>query len=205
VSGPAIDVAIVDSGGANLASLQFALARLGAGSVVSADPEVIRHAPRVLLPGVGSARDAMARLRASGLDRVLPGLRQPVLGICLGMQLLYEFSEEGNTQCLGIVDATVRRLVPATGRPVPHMGWNRVHVRRDDPLLAGLADGVHLYFVHGYAAPVTPESAAVTPYGTDLTALVRRGNFAGTQFHPERSGEAGARLLHNFLREPPCC
>ncbi len=201
---PSGDVTIVDSGGANLASLQFALTRLGAGSVVSSDGEVIRRAARVILPGVGSAQDAMARLRARGLDRVLPGLRQPVLGICLGMQLLYERSEEGDTPGLGIVPSQVRRLAPAPGRPSPHMGWNRVRMRRVAALLEGLADGEHLYFVHGYAAPVTPDSVAVTEYGEDLTAVVQRANFWGTQFHPERSGAAGARILHNFLRQDPC-
>lgn len=199
-----IDVVIVDSGGANLASLQFALERLSARSLVSADGEVIRRAPRVLLPGVGSAQDAMARLRATGLDGVLRELRQPVLGICLGMQLLYRRSEEGDTPCLGILPATVRRLEPAKGRPVPHMGWNRVRARRDVALLDGLEDGEHLYFVHSFAAPVTPDSAAVTDYGMDLTAVVQRDNFSGTQFHPERSGKAGARILYNFLRLPAC-
>jgi len=204
VTADPIDVVIVDSGGANLASLQFALERLGARSAVSTDSEVIGRAPRVLLPGVGSAQDAMARLRATGLDRVLPGLRQPVLGICLGMQLLYRRSEEGDTPCLGILPATVHRLEPASGRPVPHMGWNRIRACREVSLLEGLEDGEYLYFVHSYAAPVTADSAAVTDYGVDLTAVVQRGNFCGTQFHPERSGKAGARVLHNFLRLPAC-
>jgi glutamine amidotransferase len=204
VTADPIDVVIVDSGGANLASLQFALERLGARSLVSADGEVIRRAPRVLLPGVGSAQDAMARLRATGLDGVLPKLRQPVLGICLGMQLLYRGSEEGDTPCLGILPGIVRRLEPASGRPVPHMGWNRVRACRDVALLEGLEDGEHLYFVHSFAAPVTPDSAAVTDYGMDLTAVVQRDNFSGTQFHPERSGKAGARIRYNFLRLPAC-
>lgn len=200
-----VDVVIVDSGGANLASLQIALARLGAGSLVSADAATIRGAPRVLLPGVGCAQDAMARLHRTGLDRVLPSLQQPLLGICLGMQLLYERSEEGDTPCLGIIPAVVRRLEPATGRPVPHMGWNRIRARRSDPLLDELTDGEHLYFVHGYAAPVTDDTVAVTDYGADLAAVVRRGNFSGTQFHPERSSRAGAQVLRNFMRQPACC
>ncbi|MGE0581610.1 MAG: imidazole glycerol phosphate synthase subunit HisH [Steroidobacteraceae bacterium] len=199
-----IDVVIVDSGGANLASLQFALDRLGARSVVSTDVETIRGAPRVLLPGVGSAQDAMARLRANGLDRILPGLRQPVLGICLGMQLLYERSEEGDTPCLGIIAGCVSRLQPACGLPVPHMGWNRIRARREDALLDGLGEGERVYFVHGFAAPVTAETVAVTDHGTDFTAVVRRENFSGTQFHPERSGPCGARILDNFLRRVPC-
>jgi glutamine amidotransferase len=199
-----IDVVIVDSGGANLASLQFALERLGARSAVSSDADTVRRAPRVLLPGVGSAQDAMSRLRATGLDRVLPQLRQPVLGICLGMQLLYERSGEGDTPCLGIVPASVQRLVPARGLPVPHMGWNKVHPRCADPLLEGLVDGEYLYFVHGYAAPVTADAVAVTEHGAAFTAVVRRRNFSGTQFHPERSGSAGARILDNFLRQATC-
>lgn len=200
-----VDVAIVDSGGANLASLQYALERLGARSVVSADAAAIRAAPRVILPGVGSAQDAMGRLRQAGLDRVLPGLTQPVLGICLGMQLLYERSAEGNTVCLGIVPAVLGRLIAAAGLPVPHMGWNRLRLRRPDPLLEGLADGAHVYFVHGYAAAVTADTLASTEYGAEFTAIVRRRNFTGTQFHPERSAAAGARLLANFLREAACC
>jgi glutamine amidotransferase len=199
------DVAIVDSGGANLASLQFALERLGARGTITASPAVIRSAGRVILPGVGAAGDAMQRLRSAGLDTVLPGLQQPVLGICLGMQLLYERTEEGDTQCLGIVPATVRRLLPSPGLPAPHMGWNRVRARRAGGLLDGLADGEHFYFVHGYAAPTTPDTIAVTDYGTDITAIVQRRNFLGTQFHPERSGPAGARVLQNFLRGATCC
>lgn len=198
------EVVIVDSGGANLASLQYALARLGTRGIVSTDADAIRRAPHVLLPGVGSAQDAMARLRVPGLDRLLPSLRQPVLGICLGMQLLYEHSEEGDTPCLGIIPASVQRLVPAPGRPVPHTGWNRVYARGEAPLLEGVADGAHFYFVHGFAAPVTADSAAVADYGKELTAIVQRDNFFGTQFHPERSGAAGARVLENFLRQRPC-
>ncbi|MBV6424077.1 MAG: Imidazole glycerol phosphate synthase subunit HisH [Steroidobacteraceae bacterium] len=204
MTGRPTDAVIVDSGGANLASLQFALQRLGATSMVTADPETIRRAQRVVLPGVGSAADAMARLGQAGLDRVLPALRQPVLGICLGMQLLYDRSEEGATACLGIVPGTVQRLEPAPGRAVPHMGWNRVHARERHALLDGIDDGAHFYFVHSYAAPVTAESIALTDYGADLTAIVRQGNFLGTQFHPERSGPVGARLLANFLRLAPC-
>lgn len=200
-----VDVAIVDSGGANLASLQFALERLGARGTITADPAAIRNARRVILPGVGAAGDAMQRLRGAGLDTVLPGLHQPVLGICLGMQLLYERTEEGDTACLGIVPATVHRLRPAPGRPSPHMGWNRVRTRSAGGLLDGLADGEHFYFVHGYAAPVTAATLATTDYGSDLTAIVQRRNFLGTQFHPERSGPAGARVLENFLRGASCC
>lgn len=193
------DVVIIDSGGANLASLGFALQRLGVQPTVSAEPLVIAAARRVLLPGVGSAGDAMARLHASGLHSVLPQLRQPVLGICLGMQLLYEHSEENNVHCLGILPGTVQRLQAVPGRPVPHMGWNTLKPLRDDPLLAGFSSNDYLYFVHSYYAPTAACTLACTEYGASLSAIVRRDNFAGVQFHPERSGNAGARLLANFL------
>ena len=195
-----LDVAIIDSGGANLASLQFALERLGARAAVTSDLAVIAAAPRVLLPGVGSALAAMERLNASGVAAHLPRLTQPVLGICLGMQLLYQKSEEGPAQCLGILPQTVRKLQPAPGRPVPHMGWNRLHIKPgSDPLLDGVADGEYLYFVHSYAAPVSQATLATAQYGVEIAAVVRQDNFWGTQFHPERSTKVGARILANFL------
>jgi imidazole glycerol-phosphate synthase subunit HisH len=193
------DAVIIDSGGANLASLQFALERLGARAVVSSDARTIAAAPRVLLPGVGSAADAMQRLRRSGLAELLPTLRQPVLGICLGMQLLFERSAEGTTECLGVLPGKVRRLEAAPGRPVPHMGWNQLTEPREDPLLEGIEPGEYFYFVHGYAVPASDLTLAQVQYGEALSAAVRRGNFWGTQFHPERSAAAGARLLGNFL------
>jgi glutamine amidotransferase len=194
------DVVIIDSGGANLASLQFALERLGAQAVVSSDAQTILNAQRVILPGVGAAHDAMQRLRLAELDTLLPKLKQPVLGICLGMQLLFEKSEEGSSDCLRILPGTVRRLQAASGRPVPHMGWNELKLRHTDPLLESIADGDYVYFVHSYAAPLSDTSLATTEYGADLPAIVRQGNFWGAQFHPERSGTTGARLLANFLR-----
>jgi glutamine amidotransferase len=195
-----MDTVIIDSGGANLASLQFALERLEARAIVSNDPKDVMSAPRVILPGVGSAADAMTRLRAAGLHEVLPTLKQPVLGICLGMQLLFTRSEEGPTDCLGIIPDTVRRLRPAPGRPVPHMGWNQLTAMRADPLLANVAESDYVYFVHSYAAPVSDITLAATDYGSQVSAVVRRGNFWGTQFHPERSGPTGAKFLANFLR-----
>jgi glutamine amidotransferase len=194
------EAVIIDSGGANLASLQFALERLGARAVVSSDARAIAAAPRVLLPGVGSAADAMQRLHRSGLVELLPTLRQPVLGICLGMQLLFERSAEGTTECLGVLPGTVRRLEAARGRPVPHMGWNQLTDPREDPLLEGIEPGEYFYFVHGYAVPISAVTLAKVHYGEVFCAAVRRGNFWGTQFHPERSASAGARLLGNFLR-----
>ncbi len=195
-----MDTVIIDSGGANLASLQFAFERLGSQAHVTADPARIRSAARVILPGVGSAGDAMARLRSTGLAELLPTLTQPVLGICLGMQLLFDASEEGDTACLGIIPNIARRLRPAPGLPVPHMGWNQLSPLRDDPLLAGLEGQDYVYFVHSFAVPVAEVTLASTDYGEPLSAIVRHGNFWGTQFHPERSAGVGARVLANFLR-----
>jgi glutamine amidotransferase len=193
------DVAIVANGGANIASLRFALDRLGATSALTSDPEVLRAAPRVILPGVGAAGDAMQRLRALGLVDVIPTLTQPVLGICLGMQLLFESSDEDDTTCLGLIPARVVRLEPGPGLPVPHMGWNRVEARSESPLLRGLEDAPHLYFVHSYAAPVGSWTAATTEYGAEFSSVVQWRNFHGAQCHPERSSQAGRRLLANFL------
>lgn len=195
-----MEAVIIDSGGANLASLQFAFERLGARTRVSTDAQTIRGAPRVVLPGVGAAGDAMQRLRHSGVAALLPQLKQPVLGICLGMQLLFSHSEEGSTDCLGILPGTVQRLKAAPGLPVPHMGWNQLAPVRDDPLLEGLSADQHVYFVHSYAAPVSATTLATTEYGIPVAAIVRKNNFWGAQFHPERSAAPGARLLANFLR-----
>jgi glutamine amidotransferase len=195
-----MDAIIIDSGGANLASLQFAFERLGARTRVSTDAQTIMSAPRVVLPGVGAAADAMQRLRNSGVAALLPQLKQPVLGICLGMQLLFSRSEEGSTDCLGILPGTVRRLQAAPGLPVPHMGWNQLAPVRADPLLAGISADQHVYFVHSYAAPVSATTLATTDYGIPVAAIVRKDNFWGAQFHPERSAAPGARLLANFLR-----
>ena len=194
-----MEVLIIDSGGANLASLQFALERLGARAAVSSDAREIAAAARVILPGVGSAADAMRRLLQAQLAELLPTLRQPVLGICLGMQLLFERSAEGMTKCLGVLPGTVRRLQAAPERPVPHMGWNQLTGLREDPLLGGIEPGEYFYFVHSYAVPASEVTLAQVHYGEAISAVVRRGNFWGTQFHPERSASAGARLLGNFL------
>ncbi len=193
------DVVIIDSGGANLASLQFALQRLGASSEVSSDIAVIRAAQRIILPGVGAAADAMQRLRELSLDTALPQLKQPLLGICLGMQLLFTHSEEGDTACLGIINGVVKRLSASSELPVPHMGWNNCTVLATDPLLNGIAADDYFYFVHSYAALPGPATLATVDYGQPLTAVVRRDNFWGVQFHPERSARVGAQLLRNFL------
>jgi imidazole glycerol-phosphate synthase subunit HisH len=193
-------VVIVDCGGANLASLQYALERLGARPRLSRDAHVIADASHVLLPGVGAAADAMRRLAQAGLTATLKSLTQPVLGICLGMQLLCAHSEEGPTDCLGVLPQHVHRLSPAPGRPVPHMGWNQLHEARADALLEGIAARSWVYFVHSFAAPPSAQTLASVSYGAPLAAVMRRDNFYGTQFHPERSGRTGSRLLANFLR-----
>jgi glutamine amidotransferase len=192
-------VAIIDSGGANIASLRFALERLGADSRLTADPDELLSAPRILLPGVGAAADAMQRLRTLGIAQLIPTLRQPVLGICLGMQLLFERSEEGDTHCLGIMPGQVRRFPVREGLPVPHMGWNQLRPVRSSPLLRGIAAGDYVYFVHSFAAPVGAATLASCDYGGEFSAMVAHGNFYGTQFHPERSASVGAKLLANFL------
>ena len=198
-------IAIIDSGGANIASVRFALERLGVDSVLTADPAVISVAERVILPGVGAAPVAMAQLARAGLVECIRGLTQPVLGICLGMQLLFERSEEGDTPLLGLVGGTCGAFDPGMGLTVPHMGWNRLNPpdgAAGHPLLDGIEPGAHVYFVHGYAAPVSENTVAACSYGMDFTALVAHGNFMGAQFHPERSGPVGARILGNFLALP---
>ena len=192
-------VVIVATGGANIASLQYALERLGVDAPVTADATDIRAASHVILPGVGAAANAMARLTDSGLVEVIRGLRQPVLGICLGMQLLFDHSAEGNTACLGVIPGAAARFPGTAGLPVPHMGWNSLDRIADAPLLGGIAPGDHAYFVHSYALPVSPATTATADYGGPFSACVSWHNFHGTQFHPERSALVGARVLANFL------
>lgn len=199
-AGARIDVVLVDAGGSNLGSVRYALQRLGVEAEVSADAARIRAASHVILPGVGAAAPGMARLRAGGLDRVIPTLTQPVLGVCLGMQLLFEASEEGDTACLGVIPARVRRFAAGPLR-VPQIGWNRLRAERDDPLLEELLQPAYAYFVHSYAAPVGPWTLASADYGGAFSAIVRVRNFVGMQFHPERSAALGARLLRAFLRQ----
>lgn len=193
-------VAIVDSGGANIASLCFALERLGARGELTTDPGRIRDASHVILPGVGAAADAMARLDTNGIASLVPTLTQPVLGICLGMQLLAAASEEDEARCLGVLPATATRLPASADTPVPHMGWSRVRWRRQHPLLDGIADGSWFYFVHSYALPVDDRCLGAARHGTEFAAVASLNNFHAAQFHPERSAAAGAKLLGNFLR-----
>jgi imidazole glycerol-phosphate synthase subunit HisH len=193
------DVVIIASGGANIASLQFALERLDARSEVSADPQRIRRASHVILPGVGAAANAMQRLRERGLHALIPQLEQPVLGICLGMQLLYDSSAEGQAECLGVIPGRALRFDAAEGHPVPHMGWNTLDTLRPNALLQGLKAGDYAYFVHSYALELSDATIASCDYGSRFSACVHWRNFFGAQFHPERSAAVGSRLLRNFL------
>lgn len=193
-------VVLIDAGGANIGSVRYALQRLGVDAQMSADPMTITAADRVILPGVGAAAPAMARLHELGLVELIRALRQPLLGICLGMQLLYESSEEGDVACLGLLPGRVRRMRAAEGIRVPHMGWNRLRALRDDPLVEGMAKDDWAYFVHGFAAPVSDDTLATATHGEAFSAVVRRGHCHGAQFHPERSAAAGSRLLENFLQ-----
>jgi len=196
-------LAIVDSGGANIASVRFALERLGVQSELTADVSVIRSAKRVILPGVGAASEGMKRLQAKGLVDCVRSLTQPVLGVCLGMQLLFEESEEdGGVQTLGLIPGRVARLPDSPGITVPHMGWNNLGIKSDSPLLRGFDATTRFYFVHSFAGPVNKFTLASCEHGRSFAAVVQRGNFSGVQFHPERSGAAGAQLLKNFLEMP---
>lgn len=191
-------VAVVRYNAGNTASVRYALERLGAGSLVTDDPEELRAADRVIFPGVGEASTAMRFLRERGLDRVIRSLTRPVLGICLGMQLLCGRSEENDTDCLGLLPERVRRFDPAADK-VPHMGWNRISVP-DEDLFRGVPDGSYVYFVHGYYVESGEATTAVCRYGgVTFSAALRRGNFRAVQFHPERSGAIGETILRNFL------
>ncbi len=190
-------IAILKYNSGNIMSVSVALKRLGHNAVITADPDVISRAEKVIIPGVGEAGSAMKHLRERDLDRVILSLKQPVLGICLGLQLMCKFSEEKNTPCLGIFDTIVRRF-PAGAR-VPHMGWNDFVSINDDPLLQGISPEDDVYYVHSYFAGVNEYTTAVCDYGLPFSATMRRDNFFGTQFHPEKSAETGARILKNFL------
>jgi glutamine amidotransferase len=191
-------IAVVDSGGANISSVLHALRRLGTEPDFTSDPIRIQTADHVILPGVGAAGHAMQVLADNGLVDVIRALRQPVLGICLGMQLLFESSEEDDARLLGLIPARLQRLPEEPGLRVPHMGWNAIRNLRSDPLTDSL-DGRWFYFVHSFAAPIGDWTLSTSVHGVTFSAVVRDGNFHGAQFHPERSAAAGAALLRNFL------
>ncbi|WP_428150505.1 imidazole glycerol phosphate synthase subunit HisH [Brevundimonas sp.] len=193
-------VAIVHLGAGNTASVQFALERLGADVVVTSDAAVIADAGRVVLPGVGAAGYAMERMGALGLTDVIKRFERPLLGLCLGQQLLFAESEEnGGATMLGFIPGRVTRMPVRDDLPVPHMGWSQLNTLGDDPLLEGVNDGDYAYFVHSYVCPDTDATIACADYGAAVPAMVRAGNRWGCQFHPERSAKAGARILKNFL------
>ncbi|MEO6047456.1 MAG: imidazole glycerol phosphate synthase subunit HisH [Candidatus Kapaibacterium sp.] len=191
-------IGIIDYGAGNIRSVQNALERIGAESIVSDDPAQLDAATRLILPGVGSAKSAIRRLGNSDLAGWIRLTEKPILGICLGMQLLYELSDEGATQCLGMIQGTIRRFT-GTEIKIPHIGWNIVRPTISDPLFAGMEDGGYFYFVHSYFATISPQTVAVTDYGGNFSSVVVRGNIRGVQFHPEKSGSAGLRLLKNFI------
>lgn len=191
---------IVDTGCANITSVLCAVQRLGAEVQISADPAVIRAADKVIIPGVGTAKQAMANIDAKGLRTTLQQLTQPVLGICLGMQLLTEHSAEGDVTCLGLIPGQVAPL-EAKGLRLPHMGWNTLQVKSPaHPLLQGITAADYVYFVHSFAVQPSSYVLAGCDYGSLFAAVIGRRNFLGMQFHPERSGKVGARLLQNFLQ-----
>jgi glutamine amidotransferase len=193
-----MEIAIVKYNAGNVESVRNALRRFGIEPIVTDEPSNLQSADRVIFPGVGEALSAMASLREKGLDSVLRSLTQPVLGICLGMQLLCRSSEENETECLGLIPYRVRRF-DTPGLKIPHMGWNRITVSGDS-LFNGIDDHAYVYFVHGYFVEDGEFTTARCDYGGTFSAAVRFRNFFATQFHPEKSGEAGERILENFLR-----
>ncbi len=192
-------IAVIDYDTGNLRSVANALSRLGAEFCVTDDPSKITAADRVLLPGVGEAQSAMTKLRERGLVEVIKSLNQPVLGICIGVQLMCRYSEEGDTQCMGIFDSSVRKFSAESGLKVPHMGWNSIESLRS-PLFDGVKEGSYIYYVHSFAPELSEQTIAQTSYGIDYSAALKCDNFYGTQFHPEKSGEVGEKILSNFLK-----
>lgn len=189
---------ITDTGCANISSVRFAIERLGYQVEVSDKPQQIQAADKVFLPGVGAAAAAMEQIRDKGLAELLPQLTQPVLGICLGMQLMTRCSEEGAAQCLGMIDTEVRRMQVGDLR-LPHMGWNQIRAEQDSALFQGIEDDSYFYFVHSYAVAPCTHTLSSCDYGGNFSASIAQGNFYGVQFHPERSGPVGAKLLRNFI------
>lgn len=187
---------IINYGAGNIKSIQFAFKRLGVDAVLSNDPEVIKAADKIIFPGVGEASTAMQMLKESGLDVLIPTLKQPVLGICLGMQLLCKYTEEGNTKGIGIFQTHVKRF--SNDVKVPQMGWNVIKDLKSD-LFKGIKENEYMYLVHSYYAEHCTETIAKTDYGINYASALQHNNFYGVQFHPEKSSTAGAKILENFL------
>jgi len=194
-----VSVAVVKLGVGNTASVMFALERLGADARLTADPAEIAEAERLILPGVGAAAFAMSRLHSTGIKDAIVNFRRPLLGVCLGQQLLFEQSEEGDSATLGLLPGKVRRLPTSVKAPSPHMGWSQLSDVKSCPLLEGVKDGDYCYFVHSYVCPVGAATLAAADYGGKFAAIIGAGKIFGCQFHPERSGEIGRRILSNFL------
>ncbi|MFR9523308.1 MAG: imidazole glycerol phosphate synthase subunit HisH [Rikenellaceae bacterium] len=192
-------IAVIDYDTGNLRSVANALGRLGAEFCITDDPKKIIAADRVLLPGVGEAQSAMEKLRERSLVEVIKSLTQPTLGICIGVQLMCRHSEEGDTECMGIFDTDVRKFSIDAGLKVPQMGWNSIENLRT-PLFEGIDSGSYIYYVHSFAPQLSAQTIATTNYGIDYSAALGRDNFFGTQFHPEKSGEVGEKILSNFLK-----
>lgn len=190
-------IAIINYGAGNIQSILFAIERLGYTAVLTNNPEEIQVADKVIFPGVGEASYAMQKLKESGLNSLIPTLKQPVLGICLGMQLMCQHSEEGNTDGLGIFDANVIRF--STQVKVPQMGWNQIYNLKS-PLFEGINDNEYMYLVHSYYVPNCSEAIANTNYDVEYASALQKNNFYGTQFHPEKSGDVGEQILANFLK-----
>ncbi len=197
-----MSVAVIDIGIGNTASVVWALERLGAQAKLTSDPETILAARRLVFPGVGSAGHAARRLDQLGLRKPIQAFGGPVLGICLGMQLLYEGSDEGDAEGLGLLSGQIVRMPSNDNQPIPHMGWNALQQTRASALLADVEDGAYAYFVHSYAAPVSADTVASVDYAGSWSAVVARDRIMGCQFHPERSGSVGAKILSNFLAIP---
>lgn len=193
-------ITIIDSGGANIASIQFALERLGVIAELSNEADIIKKSSHIILPGVGSAGSVMKRLKDLALIEVIRSLNQPVLGICLGMQILFDFSEEGNVECLGLIPGKVLKIATNDKRLiVPHMGWNTLDIIESKLIMKDVPNGSYAYFIHSYAAPVGKHTSVMACYGENFSAAVQHNNFYGTQFHPERSSVIGSLILKNFL------
>ena len=190
-------IAIINYGAGNIQSILFAIERLGYTAVLTNNPDEIQQADKVIFPGVGEASYAMQKLKESGLDSLIPTLKQPVLGICLGMQLMCNHSEEGNTDGLGIFDANVIRF--SNNVKVPQMGWNQIYNLKSS-LFQGINDNEYMYLVHSYYVPNCKEAIAITNYDLEYASALQKNNFYGTQFHPEKSGDVGEQILANFLK-----